>query len=82
MAGRALETERAVYLKHIDEWRHTHAGKFVLIKGSDVIGFYDTIGQAFDQGTERYGLEDFLVHQVTPEDTVNISFYGESLLSA
>ena len=39
-------------------------GKFVLIKKSDVQGFFDTYGDAVQAGYERFGLEPFFVKQI------------------
>ena len=39
-------------------------GKFVLIKGEEVISLYDTWDAARDDGLKRYLEQPFLVHQV------------------
>ena len=72
-----LETERKTYESHIEEWRATHVGQFVLIKGNEVIGFFDTLDKAFDKGSQRYGMSDFFIEQILPADTVNVSFIGQ-----
>lgn len=71
-----LATEVQVFNEHIAEWRKTHMGQFVLIKGDAVIGFFPTLEHAFRAGTGRFGLEPFLVRQIVPGDVVNVSFYG------
>ena len=75
-----LEQERKVFLKHLEEWRQTHLGEFVLIKGTKVIGFFSSLGEAFDKGSACYGLEPFFIQRIVPEDTVNVSFLGKRLL--
>ena len=77
-----LETERGVCLGNLEDWRRMHMGEFVLIKGSEVIGFFQTLNEAFDKGTSLFGLQPFFVHQISPEDAVNISFCGARVLSA
>lgn len=77
-----LEIERGVYLKNLDEWRRSHEGEFVLIKGSDVIGFFESLEEAFNKGTSLYQLEPFFVQRISPKDRVNVSFYGARVLSA
>lgn len=74
-----LDHETAVFAKHVDEWRNTHLGQVVLIKGDNVIGFYSSLEEAFREGTSKFGLEPFLVRQIVPLDVVNISFYGRRL---
>ena len=72
----SLHHEAAVFARHIEEWREAHLGQVVLVKGDDVIGFYSSLEQAFQEGTSRFGLEPFLVRQIVPTDVVNVSFYG------
>jgi predicted acetyltransferase len=76
MAGE-LEIERQVFDEHVQEWRSSHVGKFVLIKGKEVVGFYNSIEEAFVQGSKRYGMADFFIEQILPAETVNVSFIGQ-----
>jgi hypothetical protein len=41
-----------------------HEGKFVLIKGSEVIALFDTRDQARDDGLRRFGLRGYCIQQV------------------
>ena len=75
----ALDREERVFSEHVDEWRKTHLGEFVLIKGDDVIGFYPSLEQAFRAGTRTFGLELFSVRQIVPTDIVNVSLYGRRI---
>ena len=74
-----LDQEAAVFAAHIEEWRTSHLGEAVLIKGDDIVGFYPSLDQAFTDGTARFGLEPFLVRQIVPTDVVNVSFYGRRI---
>jgi hypothetical protein len=76
-----LTQEREVYESHLEEWRQVRLGKFVLIKDGDVLGFYDSLEGAFNEGTERFQLEPFFVKQIMPEEVVNVSFFGKQLQS-
>ena len=60
-----VSEERVIFEMHIDEWRTTHPGKFVVIK-DEIIGFYDDLGSAYAHGTRRFGLERFLVAYISP----------------
>lgn len=73
-----LDHETKVFDKHVAKWRESHLGQFVLIKG-DVVDFFPSVEQAFRVGTGRFGLQAFLVRQIVPTDTVNISLYGRRL---
>ena len=77
-----LETERRVYNDHVEEWRQSHLGEYVLVKGDRVIGFFPTLTEAFDRGTTQFGLDPFLVQEIAPEAHVNVSFYGARLLAS
>ena len=43
-------------------------GKFVLIKGSEKFGIFDTEIGAIKEGYSRFGKEDFLVQEICEED--------------
>ena len=51
-----LELERRVFDQHIDGWRVSNMGQFVLVKDDRVIGFYDTLLDAFNEGTRLFAL--------------------------
>jgi hypothetical protein len=72
-----LEIERQVFNDHIEGWRSSHMGEFVLIHGKEVVGVYDSLQKAFRQGTKLYGLTDFFIEQILPAETVNVSFVGQ-----
>ncbi|MBI3448588.1 MAG: hypothetical protein HY049_06710 [Acidobacteria bacterium] len=77
-----MDSERGVYLQNLEDWRRTHLGEFVLIKGSDVVGFFSSLEEAFDRGTFLHGLEPFFIQRIAPQETVNVSFHGARVLSA
>jgi len=74
-----LAHELRVFHHHVQEWREKHLGKFVLIKGSEVIGFYSSLDEAFRAGSAKYGLDEFFIHQIVPDQQVNVTFLGQSL---
>lgn len=78
----ALTQEAEVFERNLDEWRQTHLGQFVLIKGTDVLGFYESLEKAFKTGTEQFGLQPFFVKQIVPPDVINVSMYGRRILAA
>ena len=55
-------------------------GKFVLIKGDNVEGTYDSYEDALTIGYQRFGLDPFLVKRIAP--TEQISFFTRSFSSA
>lgn len=75
-----LEKEKQYYIKHFSEWIDTNQFKFVLIKDDNLIGFYNSIQEAFENGLSKFGLEDFFIKQILPKNTTNISFLGQFFL--
>jgi len=65
-----METIQAE-LKHFaaqkSEWLKNHRGKFVLVKGEELIGVFDAPESALSEGARRFGLEPFLIRRVATE---------------
>ena len=59
----ALEREMETYKKKLPEWGE-HEGKFVLIRGEDVVDFFATYEDAIKDGYRRFELDPFLVKQI------------------
>jgi hypothetical protein len=67
MTDRPLQVEIETYNAKLPELLGS-IGKFVLIKGTQVEGIYDTYADALKIGYERFKLEPFLVKQIAPAD--------------
>jgi len=68
-----LKTELAYYEKHVQDWMKEHEGKYVLLRGEEVAGFFDTPQAAYEAGVSRYGTDPFFIRRVTqdePNDSV------------
>lgn len=65
----ALEKELQTYAEHLSELLAS-AGKYVLIKGSNVEGTFDTYGDALQAGYTKFQLDEFLVKQIAPSEKV------------
>jgi hypothetical protein len=63
-----LQTEREFFKANQSEWMKTHNGKFVLIKGSSLVGVFDSPENAVSDGLKRFGSESFLVRGVGETD--------------
>lgn len=63
-----LDTELAYYKAHKNEWLQSHRDRFVLVKGEQLIGTFDTQEQALRAGARLYGLDSFLIRRVTESD--------------
>jgi hypothetical protein len=65
-----LQTEIDTYNAKLPELLGS-VGKFVLIKGAQVEGIYDTYADALKIGYERFKLEPFLVKQIAPSEQIH-----------
>ncbi len=59
-----LDREMATYRAKLPELLEHDAGRYVLIHGDDVIGTFETLTQALEEGYERWLFEPFLVKQL------------------
>lgn len=59
-----LEEERQFYAENLANWLGQYPGKFVLVKGRELIGTFDTNEEALAEGARRFGLAPFLVRRV------------------
>lgn len=64
-----LEQEIATYSRHLPELLGEQ-GRFVLIKGTEVAGTFDSYRDALTAGYQRFKLDSFLVKQITPAERV------------
>lgn len=61
-----LEKELEIYNNNLPEWLKTQSGKIVLIKDTNIIGFYNTMSEALGEGGRLFGLSSFLVKPILP----------------
>ena len=70
-----LAVELEHYAVHKSEWLAGQSGKYVVIKDSNVLGFYPTFEAAFRAGVTAYGIStDFLVKQIMEHEPVFFVF--------
>lgn len=68
-----LDTERRFFVAHADEWGKPCPGRYLLVKGEELIGDFATIEEALGAGASRFGLQPFLVRRAgEKEETVSI----------
>src|SRR5262245_50366644 len=69
--GSALAAEWETYRREVGRLiAEGHKGKWVLIKGEEIIGLFDTQEQAHTAGSRRFLLEPKLVHHVLSHEPV------------
>lgn len=67
-----LDQEMATYNRHLPALPGQQ-GKFVLIKGAEVSGTFDSYQDALTAGYQRFKLNPFLVKQITAIDCVTFA---------
>ena len=65
MPGETLADESSTYDANVAQWVKEHGGEFVLIRGTDVVGFYATYEQGLTEGYSRFGVAPFFVKQIS-----------------
>lgn len=65
----ALEKEKETYERNLPTLKE-HEGKFVLIHQDDIIDTYTSYEDAIKEGYNRFGLEPFLVKQISSVDQI------------
>ncbi len=65
-----LEQELAYYNQHRADLLSKYEGKFLLIKGSELVGSFENAEAAYQEGLRRFGNTPFLIKQVLREERV------------
>jgi hypothetical protein len=63
-----LHSELAFFESHRLELVDRAAGKYALVKGSELVGVFETETEAIRAGYQRFGNEAFLVEQIVEAD--------------
>lgn len=59
-----LDEELQFFNEHKGQWLKTHKDRVALVKGRELIGWYDNENQAVVAGARRFGLQSFLAKRV------------------
>jgi hypothetical protein len=63
-ATNLLSTEIQAYEEKLPELEKTYLGKFVVFKGADFVGAWDTLDTAGAEAVARFGRGPYLIRQV------------------
>jgi hypothetical protein len=63
-----LDQELDYFKEHQDELVEEHEGEFLVIKGEEVIGVYDTELDAYEEASKDHEPGTFLIQQALPGD--------------
>jgi len=65
-----LEQELQFFESMRAKWVESYKDKFVLIKGKELLGVFDTFSDAYRVGVEKFGNTPFLIKRVSEEEQV------------
>jgi len=74
----SLEQELKTYEQEKQKLLLESKGKFVLIKGNEIIGVYANQEDALTEGYKKFGNQEFLVKEITEIEPVN--FFSRPLV--
>jgi len=78
-----LDEELAFFSANKNQWLQEHKGKFALVKGSQLIGVYDSPENAYVEAVKRFGNSPVLIKQISEdEQEIQIPALTLGLLSA
>ena len=66
----SLDRETAYYKDHKEEFLE-HEGKFVVICGEELAGFWETYEDALQVACNRFGLEPFMIKKIEAKEPVH-----------
>ena len=70
-----LKVETEYYLSIRDELLREFEGKYVLIKGTQKVGTYDTAEEAYSTGVSEFGNVPFLIQKIGRGDSAEFIPY-------
>ena len=62
------QSKRCISRKNVKKLAAKYPGKYLLIKGTQVYGAYETFKQGVEAGSQRFGGGSFLVRSVSNPD--------------
>ncbi len=65
-----LKKEVQTFKAHKKEFLSKSKGKYVLIKNSEIIGFFDNAENAYREGLKKFGNVPFLIRQIAEKEPV------------
>lgn len=77
-----LEKEFEYYLKNKGKLVKEYEGKYIVIKGEEVVGVYDSELEAYQTSKDKYSLGTFLIQPCTKGDAdVSQTFHSRVVIN-
>jgi hypothetical protein len=71
-----LEKEKKYFSGHISEWVVYYPGKYVLIKGEQFCGIFESTEDALAEGVRLFGKESFLVRKIEKHELCELPSFA------
>lgn len=71
LLGASLKREQTLYETDLPRWLEDHRNAHVLMKGSNLVGFYETRDEALAAGYARFGVVPLLLEEVQDHDPIH-----------
>ena len=67
----ALEVETEFFNRNRAQWiSEGHEKQWVVIQGNELLEFYSSLEGGYEAGAAKYGVGNFLLKQLTPDDRI------------
>jgi len=78
-----LEMEIEFYNENKADWLSKYSERFIIVKGRELVGVFNTSDEALAEGARRFGLDSFLIRRVTEhEERISIPALTLGLINA
>lgn len=79
-----LQKEFDYYVKNREEFVKDYEGKYLAIKGEQILGVYDAQSEAIKETMQKHELGTFMVHLVKPDedDDIKATFHSRVAIRA
>ena len=67
----ALQVELDYFNAHKTEWLSRHQGKFLLIKGEELLDVFSTLEDAYKAGVKLFGNQPFFIRRLEETNSTN-----------
>lgn len=77
-----LHEEFTYFIEHQSELVKTYNGKYIVIKGQQVIGEYDTVWAAYIESQKEHPLGTFLIQKCEPgPEAYTVDFHSHAVFA-
>lgn len=68
----------AAFKERLPDLLTTHAGKIALLSDGEIVGFFDSFGDAMQFGLEKFGAQDRFSLQEVTDHTISLGIYSHA----